>query len=81
MSNVIEIKPNLKPEENNILMYLHCGLCLDEIPEGISPMDWSKSQVGWTKEGLQVWCNRHECNVMHIDFEGYKHPAATGRLK
>ena len=61
--------------ENNILLYLHCGLCLDEKPEDISPMEYSQIQTGWTKEGLQVWCNRHNCNVVHIDFEGQKHPA------
>jgi hypothetical protein len=42
-------------------------------------MDWQKIQVGWTQLGLQVWCIRHDCNIMHIDFEGVKHRANTTR--
>ncbi len=65
----------------NIVAYIHCGKCLDEylnneeLKSKISPKDYAKTQCGWTKEGLQVWCNRHNCNVMHIDFQGQKHPA------
>ncbi len=71
----------MESNENNIVAYLHCGKCLEEMkadPEleaALSPKEYSKVQVGWTKEGLQVWCNRHECNIVHIDFEGKKHPA------
>ena len=61
--------------ENEILAYLHCGKCLDELPKGTSPKEWAKTQAGWTEHGLQIWCNRHECNVVNIDFEGQKHPA------
>ncbi len=59
--------------------YMHCGKCITEwgegAAEGLSPRDWSHLSVGFTKEGLQVWCNRHDCNVVHIHFEGQKHPA------
>jgi hypothetical protein len=62
---------------NNIKAFFHCAKCLDEMPGGTSPRDWAKLSVGWTIAGFQVWCNRHECNVMHIDFQGVKHPAIT----
>jgi len=65
--------------KNEIEMYLHCGLCLDEKPEDISPMEYQRIQVGWTVQGLQVWCTRHEANILHIDFEGVQHPANTTR--
>lgn len=70
--------------ENCILLYMHCKLCLEELQSDdalgdVSPMEYSRTQAGWTKEGLQVWCNRHECNVVHIDFEGLRHPANVGR--
>lgn len=32
-------------------------------------------QHGWTPIGFQVWCTRHNANVVHVDFEGVKHPA------
>jgi hypothetical protein len=67
------------PNTNEIELYLHCQQCIDEKPKGISPMDWQKIQVGWTQLGLQVWCVRHDCNIMHIDFEGVKHRANTTR--
>jgi hypothetical protein len=63
------------PNTNEIVAYFHCGLCLRELPEGISPREWQDVEVGWTRIGLQVWCVRHEVNVIHIDFEGIKHRA------
>lgn len=65
------------PNDDSIVMFLHCKMCLEELPKGISPKDWSRTQTGWTKLGLQVWCNRHNINICHIDFEGVKHPANT----
>lgn len=71
--------------DNEIEMYMHCGLCLEEIKamwdQGIeiSPQEYARVQAGWTRQGIQVWCNRHEVNVMHMDFQGNKHPANTSR--
>lgn len=62
-----------------IQSFLHCGSCLKEIPEGVSPAEFADVSVGWTKQGIQVWCNRHDCNIMHMDFQGQKHPANTTR--
>ena len=50
---------------------------LREVPEGTSPREYQKIQVGWTDRGLQVRCVRHDCNVIHLDFEGQTHPANT----
>jgi len=64
-----------------IQMFIHCGLCIDEykntpeINTKMSPKEYSRIQAGWTVKGLQIWCNRHNCNVMNIDFEGQHHPA------
>ena len=60
---------------NQIVSFMHCGKCLEEKPSSLSPREWAQLEVGWTKQGLQVWCKRHECNVLHVDFEGQKHPA------
>jgi hypothetical protein len=59
----------------SINSYIHCGKCLDELPAGKSPRDFAQHEIGFTRAGIQVWCKRHNCNVMHIDFEGHKHPA------
>lgn len=63
----------------HIEMYAHCGLCLAELPPDKSPQKFASISVGFTHVGLQVWCNRHECNIMHIDFQGHQHPAITSR--
>ncbi len=68
-----EISNELKIES-----YLHCVKCLDEKPDDVTPVDWAETMVGWTKQGIQLWCKRHNTNVMHMDFEGHKHPANTG---
>ena len=61
--------------ESKIVAFFHCRKCLDSLPAGRSPRDWASLEVGFTKRGLQVWCKRHELNVIHIDFEGHRHPA------
>jgi len=62
-------------EPNQIEAYLHCLQCLEEIPPGVSPREYQRIQAGWTVQGIQVWCVRHEMNIIHMDFEGQKHPA------
>lgn len=62
-----------------IQMFLNCALCLKERPAGESMESWSRINVGFTALGVQVWCVRHDCNVVHIDFQGQQHPANTTR--
>lgn len=66
------------PATNEIRMFFHCRKCLQELPPGTSPQEWAQLEVGWTLLGFQVWCKRHDINVIHMDFEGMKHPANTG---
>ena len=73
MSNLNE----LSPDGNEIKMFFHCVKCLAEKSEDISPRDWAQLEAGWTEQGFQVWCKRHECNVILMNFEGHKHPADT----
>lgn len=79
-TNVTPIKPEFVPEANHIVSFMHCGLCLGERPEDQSPQEWGRLEAGWTKQGIQVWCKRHDVNVLHIDFEGVKHRATQNRL-
>jgi len=67
---------------NEIGLYLHCKLCVEESMniEGESPESYSHYSVGWTPPGLQIWCQRHNCNIAHIDFEGHQHPANIERF-
>lgn len=68
------------PNTNEIGMYFHCARCLEqyekEMPE-MSRGDFQQLEIGYTKIGLQIWCRRHNMNIIHIDFEGQKHPANT----
>jgi hypothetical protein len=66
---------------NEIEMYLHCRECLEQarikgIPE--SPERYSRISAGFTKRGIQIWCHRHDLNILHMDFEGVQHPANSG---
>ena len=68
---------------NNIETFLHCELSYLELKNakteedfsligavaGESQMSYSRFEVGWTKQGFQVWCTRHNTNVIHIDFD------------
>ena len=68
---------NMIPKTNEIKLYFHCARCLKDKPSDVSPKDWSKVQAGFTPLGVQVWCNRCNGNIVHIDFEGQTHPANT----
>lgn len=61
------------PNTKEISTYLHCGRCLKQSGDDPYTQD---IEVGWTKWGIQVWCRRHNINIVHIDFEGQKHKAA-----
>ncbi|MDP2661328.1 MAG: hypothetical protein Q8R28_11435 [Dehalococcoidia bacterium] len=60
------------PRTNEISAFLHCGKCLREKPPGLSPREWASLEVGYTPQGLQIWCERHEVNVLHLDFMGQR---------
>lgn len=61
--------------KNRIQSFMHCGKCLEELDKSEfkgSPRDFAKIEVGFTKEGFQVWCKRHEENVADFDLMGNK---------
>ena len=58
--------------ENQIKLFLLCAKCQAEMPAGESPREWQRTQAGWTEKGLQVWCWRHNENVLHLEFKGRK---------
>lgn len=57
---------------------LVCSRCADEVADGtaglVSLADYGRLDVGFTAVGLQVWCRRHDSNIVHIDFEGRELP-------
>ena len=78
MSSVIKLHPEFEEQEggnNKIVMFFHCALCLEELPKGMSMQEFELNECGWTEKGFQVWCRRHDANIIHMDFEGQKHPA------
>lgn len=62
------------PVPNEIGAYFHCRRCLEENRT-------SKIGVGWTPRGVQVWCEGHDCNIVHLDFRGQKVAYYTGSPK
>lgn len=56
--------------ENYIYRFIHCSLCLNEKPESVSAREYAHNEVGILKNGdIQVWCVRHEKNVVIFDME------------
>ncbi len=77
MGDVVSI--NLKKaRESKIHTHITCALCYEEIPNGVSMKEYNEREVGFTTEGIQVWCMRHNCNIMHLDFDGQKMAAIEG---
>lgn len=75
----LSVKKSETPPTNELAIdtYLHCGLCIESRPQGLSPEEWSTLAIGYTSRGLQVWCTRHQANVVHVDFHGQSHYANT----
>lgn len=53
-------------------MVINCGKCQNEYMDGKygrnkSMQEMARLVVGRTKTGLQVWCVRHDMNVVDID--------------
>ena len=61
---------------NKIKKPVVCVKCSDEFQSGktdhYSLQDYLKIDAGFTERGLQIWCQRHQVNVCHIDFKGHK---------
>ena len=59
---------------NQIKEPIVCVKCSDELAQGLtdakSIQDYSRIDVGFTDRGLQIWCQRHQLNICHINFEG-----------
>lgn len=75
MGTVSKLRPKEKKVENEIRSFIHCGECIKSLPPDTSPREYQQLEIGWTEQGIQIWCRRHNLNVMHMDFEGRKHPA------
>lgn len=58
--------------ENEIKLFFNCGKCLKEMPDGESPRSYGRIICGWTVKGFQVWCARHDVNIINLDFNGKK---------
>ena len=58
---------------NQIKEPIVCVKCSDEFMTGQtdskSLQDYSKIDVGFSDRGLQIWCQRHQINICHIDFK------------
>jgi len=75
--------PDELPNTHCITTFIHCGQCIDEFQAkphpGESIQTFTRYEMGYTKQGIQIWCLRHKCNIMHVDFEGKQHPANITR--
>ena len=60
------------PLKNEIMGVMHCKKCLDEKPNGDREDhgDYAQLDIGWTPEGIQVWCRRHDTNVLSLTLKG-----------
>ena len=76
------MKDNYENLLNDIKEPVICETCFKEYETFQNPdialRDYVKVDVGFTRIGIQVWCQRHNKNICHIDFEGNK-PVADFR--
>ena len=61
-----------KKVENKIFSFYHCKKCLEEKGDYISARDYASFEFGATEKGFQLWCTRHEENVLALDLLAQK---------
>ncbi|MEE4299787.1 MAG: hypothetical protein V2J24_10120 [Pseudomonadales bacterium] len=53
-----------------------CAKCADDVAAGraveASIAEHQRLEVGFTEFGIQVWCRRHDANIVHVDFGGQR---------
>jgi len=59
---------------NEIEFYWHCSKCSEEVEHlpDQSPAEYARLNIGPTKNGIQIWCVRHDCNVASLDLNELK---------
>ena len=68
----------MKKVKNKIFSFYHCKECLDEIcakqsiGDEVSPREYANYEFGATEKGFQLWCVRHEKNILALDLLGQK---------
>lgn len=62
---MMELLEEKRRKGNDIYAFFHCSKCIDED-------EYPNIGVGWTTLGLQVWCEHHNKNIIHLDFCGQK---------
>ena len=60
-------KANHSNNPCQIRLYLHCVQCREAQPEDEPPNEFERVKIGWTDRGIQVWCVRHDAEVIHLD--------------
>lgn len=68
----------MKKSKNCIDLFFHCKKCMEELKKlsqiddllTVTPQEYSRLECGWTKKGFQVWCIRHDVNVINFDLMG-----------
>lgn len=63
------------PVDYRILGFCHCRMCVQEKAPDVSMAEYAALEVGMTEHGIQVWCLRHQVNVIHVSFDGKQLPA------
>lgn len=52
--------------EDAIDIAITCPDCISELPDGRAMIEADNLKVGFTNDGLQVWCKTHNRNVVRI---------------
>lgn len=64
--NVGSGHPPPPANENHITRAFVCGRCQAERPATVTLGEYAQLVVGLTPDGIQVWCERHDGNVVHL---------------
>lgn len=59
-------------DKPDIVSYIHCRECMfdwSQTDKSISPAEFQDNEVGFTSTGIQVWCRRHDKNVISLDIK------------
>ena len=67
----------------DIVSYIHCRECMfdwSKTDKSVSPAEFQKNEVGFTPTGIQVWCRRHDKNVISVDLNEVQASNPKGKV-
>ena len=79
--DIEEKDQNINKKTTPSQAFMHCDICMSNLPEGVSPKSYARLSIGKTDNGVMVWCVRHNEGVIHLPYDWKSFQKLNGKVK